>query len=46
MAEGEFKHGEMNIEEQERTFAGFVTWSKNTVIFIIVALILLAIING
>lgn len=40
------KPGTMNIEVQEKTFASFVTWVKNTTIFIIVALILLAMING
>lgn len=42
----EHKHGEMNIEAQERTFAGFVkavTWS---VVAIIVTLLLLAALNA
>lgn len=39
-------HGDMDITEQERTFDNFVRITKNTVIAIIVALILLAIING
>lgn len=42
----EHKHGEMNIEVQEKTFEGFVkavTWG---VVIIIVALILLALFNG
>jgi hypothetical protein len=42
----EHKHGSMNTEEQEKTFAGFVTFSVRTVVVIIVALILLALING
>ena len=42
----EYKHGEMNITEQERTFASFAKWVTNAVIVIIVALILLAFING
>ncbi len=40
------KHGSMNIDVQEKTFAGFVTFTVRTVIVIIVALILLALING
>ena len=42
----EHKHGSMDISTQEKTFEGFVKWITNTVIVIIVALILLAIING
>ncbi|WP_108484809.1 aa3-type cytochrome c oxidase subunit IV [Oceaniglobus ichthyenteri] len=40
------KHGSMNIEEQEKTFNGFITLMTRTVIAIIVVLILLALING
>ncbi|CAM4344145.1 aa3-type cytochrome c oxidase subunit IV [Palleronia rufa] len=39
-------HGSMDIETQEKTFNGFITWVTRTVIAIIVALILLALING
>ena len=39
-------HGSMNIEVQEKTFEGFIKWTVRTVIFIIVALILLALVNG
>ena len=46
MAEGTHKPGEMDITEQEKTFEGFVRLTKNAVIVIIVALILLALING
>ncbi len=45
MAEGRHKHGEMDITAQEKAFEGFIRYSKNTVIVIIVALILLAFIN-
>jgi len=41
-----FKHGSMEIDTQEKTFAGFikaVTWS---VILILVFLVLLAMVNG
>ncbi|SEN02268.1 aa3 type cytochrome c oxidase subunit IV [Palleronia salina] len=39
-------HGSMDISEQEKTFNGFVRWTVRTVVVIIVALILLALING
>lgn len=42
----EHKHGSMNIEVQEKTFAGFVTYVTRGTVVIIVALILLAIFNG
>ncbi len=42
----EHKHGSMDITTQEKTFAGFVKYVTNAVIIILVALILLAIING
>jgi hypothetical protein len=42
----EHKHGDMNITEQERAFEGFVKWVTYGVIAIIVALVLLAMING
>ena len=40
------KHGEMDVTEHEKTFAGFVTWSKNVAIFSIAVLIFLAIFNS
>ncbi len=42
----EYKHGTMNTEVQEKTFSGFVTFTIRSAITIIVALILLAMING
>ncbi len=42
----EHEPGRMDIEEQERTFDGFVRWSVRAVIVIVVALILLYIVNG
>ncbi len=39
------KHGEMKIEDHERTFVGFIRWSKNVAIFSIGILIFLAIFN-
>ena len=42
----EHKHGEMNIEVQEATFAGFVNWITKCSIGIIVFLVLLALVNG
>ncbi len=42
----EHKHGEMDISVQEKTFSGFITWSKNVVIVCICVLIFLAIFNS
>jgi len=40
------KHGEMDIKVQEKTFDGFMSMVTKATILIIVALILLAMING
>ncbi len=40
------KHGEMDITTHEKTFAGFVTWSKNVAIVSILIIIFLAIFNS
>ena len=40
------KHGEMNIEVQEKTFDSFITWVTRTTIGIIIFLVLLAMVNG
>lgn len=40
------KHGEMNIDVQEKTFNGFVKSVAWSAVAIIVALILIAMING
>ena len=42
----EHKQGEMDITVQEKTFDGFIKFTVRTTVVIIVALILLAIING
>lgn len=42
----EHKHGEMDISVQEKTFAGFVSFTTKSVIAIIVVLILLALIGA
>ena len=42
----EHKHGQMDISDHEKTFAGFVKFSINTVIVILVSVILLALINA
>ncbi len=39
-------HGSMNIETQEKTFNGFVATVVRSVVFILVALVFLAIVNG
>ena len=38
--------GSMDITTQEKTFAGFLAWTKWTVIVIICLLIFLALVNG
>lgn len=42
----EYKHGEMDITEQEKTFATFVRWVTNGAIACILVLIFLALVNG
>ena len=39
----EHKHGDMNVEAQEKTFDGFMRWTTRTVIAIIVLFIWMAI---
>lgn len=41
----EYKHGEMDITEQEKTFSAFVRWVTNGTIVCILVLIFLAIVN-
>jgi hypothetical protein len=42
MADKSHKHGEMDITEQEKTFAGFMRWSVNIAIVCIAIVIFLA----
>ncbi len=42
----EHQHGEMEVTTHEKTFVGFVTWSKNVAIASICILIFLAIFNS
>lgn len=42
----EHKHGEMDIEVQEKTFNSFVRWVVNVTIICILVLIFLAIFNS
>lgn len=42
----EYKHGEMDITEQEKTFEGFLRWSACVAIASIVVLILFALFNS
>ncbi len=42
----DYKPGEMDITEQERTFESFTKWVTWTAAVILVALVLLAFING
>lgn len=42
----EHKHGEMDIRDHEKTFEGFISWSKRVAIFSIAVLVFLAIFNS
>jgi len=42
----EHKHGEMDVTEQEKTFAGFVSLSTKAVVAIVVLLIFLALVGA
>ena len=42
----DYKPGEMDIREQERTFEGFIRWSVRVAIVTICILIFLAIFNS
>ena len=43
MADGDYKHGEMDITQQEKTFNGFMRYSVNIGIVCIAIIIFLAI---
>lgn len=43
---GEYKHGDMDITVQKKTFDGFVNTVKWAVVAIIAVLIFIAIVNG
>lgn len=45
MAEDKHEAGKMDIEEQEKTFAGFMRWVTNASIIILVVLVVLAVIG-
>jgi hypothetical protein len=40
------KHGDMDIRDQEKTFAGFMKFTQVSVIVILGLLIFLALVNG
>lgn len=42
----DYKHGEMDVTTQEKTFHGFVIWVRNVAIVSILVLIFLAIFNS
>lgn len=42
----EHKHGEMDTSVQEKTFEGFISMVTKATVAILVALVLLALING
>lgn len=42
----EHKHGEMDIRDHEKTFAGFISWSTRVAVFSIAVLVFLALFNS
>ncbi len=42
----EHKHGEMNVDVQEKTFQGFVTFTIRSIIAIIGILLFMALVNS
>ncbi|MDG2339867.1 MAG: aa3-type cytochrome c oxidase subunit IV [Paracoccaceae bacterium] len=42
----EHKHGEMNSDDQERTFNGFISFTTRTAIVCIAVLVFLAVFNS
>jgi hypothetical protein len=42
----DFKHGKMDITEQEKTFGGFIKFSIAIVVISIATLIFMALVNG
>lgn len=42
----EHEHGKMDITAQEKTFAGFVSFTTKTTIVILLTLVLLALVNA
>ncbi|MFE3835900.1 aa3-type cytochrome c oxidase subunit IV [Pseudogemmobacter sonorensis] len=45
-AQGEHKHGSMDIREHEKTFAGFIKFTTWTTVLIFVVLVILALANA
>ncbi len=43
---GEYKHGQMDIRDHEKTFAGFMTFTARTVVVILVTLVVLALVGA
>ena len=39
----EHEHGSMDVTEQEKTFAGFISWTVYTLVLITIVLIFLAV---
>ena len=39
----EHEHGKMDVTEQEKVFAGFITWTARTLVLIGIVLIFMAI---
>ena len=46
MSEEKHKHGSMNTDVQEKTFANFMSLVSKSTVIILVALVLLYLVNG
>ena len=46
MADNKHEHGNMKIDDQKKTFDGFIRWTTNAVIAIIVFLVFLYLVAG
>lgn len=42
----DYRHGEMDVTAQEKTFHGFLTWLKWSAIIAIITLLFVAMVNG
>jgi hypothetical protein len=45
-AMSDHEHGSMDTSEQEKTFEGFLSFSTKTAIYCILALVVVALVNG
>ena len=46
MAQEQYVHGQMDVTNQEKTFAGFVKFATRAVIIMVVVLVFVALVNA